>query len=136
MQEIETLQYEVRDDRTFLSAIQGMVANSKGQFTFVAPCELPSLNLHVPFQNQSIAFAYRIVIGDTAEDFALFWNLCAEVDAWKRPYQHFLWLDPGLLQNPEIVKALVSWVHLQADSYGSNRKVELLSRGLSVSQLH
>lgn len=140
MQEIETLRYEVKDDATFSSTIRELVANSVGHFPgrsflFVAPCELPSLHLHAPFQNASIAFAYRIVLGKTPEDFVLFWNLCAELDAWKRPYQHFLWIDPELLQSADLVSALVPWIQLQADSYGSNRNIELLSRSLSGSQL-
>jgi hypothetical protein len=140
IREIETLQYEVKDEAAFISSIRDLVANSRGyfpgrSFSFVAPCELPSLHLHAPFQNEWSAFAYRIVLGKTPEDFVLFWNLCAEMGAWKRPYQHFLWLDPDLLQSAGLASALVSWIQLQTDSYGSNRSVELLTRSLSGSQL-
>jgi hypothetical protein len=140
IREIETLQYEVEDEATFISSIRELVADSIGyfpgrSFPFLAPCELPSLHLHAPFQNAWSAFAYRIVLGKTPEDFVLFWNLSAETGAWKRPYQHFLWLDPDLLQSAGLASALVSWIQLQTDSYGSNRHVELLSRSLSGPQL-
>lgn len=102
------------------------------------PCELSSIHLSPPFTRGFLNIGYRVVVGSTIQDFALYWRTCVvEGDgAWEAPFRHCLWIPTELIHEEMFVGALKNWLYcFTGQGSSGSRSVELTSASLSEDQL-
>ena len=79
---------------------------------------------------------FLVVIGDTPNDVAYFWNRPLATPQWTRTYLNQVWLPLDVARNVELTSPLSSWLQRAADPGGSHQgHIRLVSLSLSQERL-
>ena len=101
---------------------------------FIAPFQLASLDL-AAWPPSDLSHVYQLAIGDTAADFAEFWNSMLPRRNWSRTHEAQLWTPVSLIRNPAFHEGLLDWLRHYTDYGSQGRRVELISQTLPPDEL-